>query len=155
MPFVYYWQYFIVFYDHLHLHLFHLFFLSLSESKSFKLMTARWNVCRTNRKWRAMVTHTNTLEKKKHLIKLVIFTCTRLSPLEHTDKRMNYWICVRAISSDNVCWHNKNWRVFVSQFSQFSHHLFFTCVFVLLFFLYFLFTEKWVLFVLYFPHWMH
>lgn len=69
--------------------MFFIFFFFLSGSKSFKMMTARWNVCRTNRKWRAMVTHTNTLEKKKHLIKLVIFTCTRLSPL---NTPTNVWI---------------------------------------------------------------
>lgn len=139
----------------------------LTVSKSFKLMTARWNVCRTNRMWRAIGLHTYkyTREKrKKHLRKLVMFTCHRLSlPLAqrphfisitlHTDKRMNYWICVRAISSDNeeTSQHKKKLTcICFSIFTSFSL-ISFLRVFVLLSFICFIHREMGDVFVLYFP----
>lgn len=152
MPFVYYPLYFIVFYDHLHLPL----WVSHSNWWQHAEMYAE-----RIELWCAMV-HTHITLKKWNISEnwlcsvhvyppplLFATVFLHLFTASHTDKRMNYWICVRAISSDNVSWHNKNWRVFVSQFSHHFHsNLLFLRVF---FFLLIFFTEKWVLFVLYFP----
>lgn len=141
---------------------FFLVFVSLrSVSKSFKLMTARWNVCRTNRMWRVMGTYIqiHSREGKKHLRKLVMFTWNRLSlPLAQRGTisyaslytPTNEWIIEFVYVQYQVTMKRQGntKKLTCICFSIFTH-LFSTCVCVT-FLLFVLFTEKWVMFVLYF-----
>lgn len=125
-------------------------------------MTARWNVCRANRIVMCNGTHTYHIKKMEHFRKLVMF-CSRVSassPLCHSffyissqlHTPTNEWIIEFVYVQYQVTMSLGITKIDVYLFLNF--HIIFTQISFFLrvfFFLLISFTEKWVLFVLYFP----